>query len=354
MDKEIENIRLLRKIIEFFKAKENENIYNAEIILRCQFIVNNLLVQKRITNQLLFLELAHLFSNLQNVTSKNKDCIEAMELTFNMRNILNNIVDSFQQDKTQYIDNSPEFYDSKIKSLQEESDSLSRQIAKLKSNSSKEKREWIIKLKEEQAQKNELLEKLQEEKEKNEKRTNAIKNWEAKITSAFNHLRICISPLKNERKRLIWLYWIYFSASFSSAIALLFVLYFIYGKICEIPLEKWISYLSMAFPVPVIFGLLFGAITQMNRAQRQIVTITKEIHNLDYVELLLLAMNTLSSDVSQSMSRVNDAIDKIVEKHINYKSDALKEENLLKEEKKDSIPYDKLIGILKELKEIKE
>ena len=76
-------------------------------------------------------------------------------------------------------------------------------------------------------------------------------------------------------------------------------------------------------PVPIEAGLSWGFITQMNRAQRQLIILTKQIHEINYIEGLLLTLNTLSVDVNDSIIKVNTAINKLIDYQIKNGTDYL-------------------------------
>lgn len=87
-------------------------------------------------------------------------------------------------------------------------------------------------------------------------------------------------------------------------IILLAIELIIYWKISTIgEYPSWEQYWLMVIPIPVILGLLWGFITQMNRAQRLMVLLAKQIHEVKYTEGLLQALNTLSTDINESMQR---------------------------------------------------
>lgn len=82
------------------------------------------------------------------------------------------------------------------------------------------------------------------------------------------------------------------------------------------------------------------------------VVLAKHIHNVKYVEGLLLSLNRLAPDINNAIKRINDAIDKLVDNHLNLGGSSIFEENVIKkEEGKDNIPLDTIIKILKEVKE---
>lgn len=80
--------------------------------------------------------------------------------------------------------------------------------------------------------------------------------------------------------------------------------------------------------------------------------LAKHIHEIEYVEGLLLSLNSLSVDINDSMKRVNSAIDRLLDNHlsIGIKHSKYDEESIVKEEKKDMIPTDIIFKLLKEIK----
>lgn len=96
-------------------------------------------------------------------------------------------------------------------------------------------------------------------------------------------------------------------------------------------------------------GGLWGFITLMHKVQRQLVILAKYIHEIEYVEGLLLTTNTLSTNLEESMNKVNSAIDKLLNNHLNSNSVITEELSLEKEEKKDTMPYEEVIKIIKEV-----
>ena len=111
----------------------------------------------------------------------------------------------------------------------------------------------------------------------------------------------------------------------------------------------------MALPVPITLGLLWGFITQMNRAQRQMVVLSNKIHETKYTEGLLQALNTLSVDIGESMSKINDAISRLIDNHLhNMDSLRLDEKDLSKIEKQNALPLEQIPELIKLINKSKE
>ena len=203
---------------------------------------------------------------------------------------------------------------------------------------------------------NELVKKYKIELEENRKRDDAINNWKNKISEAFEGLEGPINRLVEEHKRLEWLYNVY---KWSSAVLVIFLIIIeiaIYIKIvCSDAYPTWEQYLPMALPVPITLGLLWGFITQMNRAQRQMVVLSNKIHETKYTEGLLQALNTLSVDIGESMSKINDAISRLIDNHLhNMDSMRLDEKEFSKIEKQNALPIEQIPELIKLINKSKE
>ena len=107
------------------------------------------------------------------------------------------------------------------------------------------------------------------------------------------------------------------------------------------------NYLPFYIPIPITGVLLWVFIVQMNRAQRQMVMLVENIHNVEYIEGLLLSLNTLSPSIENAVKRINEAIDRLLTNHLSIKDATINEESILKEEKKDLVPLDTVLKLLK-------
>ncbi len=245
--------------------------------------------------------------------------------------------------------NSEEYYNQKIKELQ-----LREEELKLSLTQNKNETEGQKKLAQETQEKlklveNELLKKKQEL-ELKQKQEDARNDWERKINQTFNNLKEYLKPLETEHSRLNILY------NFYAILGLITLLLIV---ICEITLlykiakadtiPSFSEYVLVLLPLPIAGALMWGFIFQMNRAQRQLVAISNNIHSTKYIQGLLLSINDLSLDINDSIVRVNTALDKIIANHLNRKniSNEIDQKN---EEGKDNIEFDKLLKIISTIK----
>lgn len=195
----------------------------------------------------------------------------------------------------------------------------------------------------------ELITRYEQEIEQNKKREDAINNWKIKIGEAFIGLKGPISKLQKEHSRLKCLYVIYGFTSIALVILLFWIEMIVCNKIeISTPYPTWEQYWSMILPVPIAIGMLWGFITQMNRAQRQMVVLARHIYEIEYIEGLLQALNTLSVDIAESMSKVNDAISRLIDNHLHsMNSMHIDEAHLQKLEKQDALPFEKIPELIK-------
>lgn len=217
----------------------------------------------------------------------------------------------------------------------------------------------IDSFKQEDDEKNNLKEKFniaqeriiqyEQEIEQSRKREDAINNWKTKITKAFQDLRGPINRLQKEHDRLKVLYKIYGFTSIALVLFLVFIEFIVCQKINNaILLPTWEQYWTTILPIPVAVGLLWGFITQMNRAQRQMVVLARQIYEIEYIEGLLQALNTLSIDIAESMSKINEAISRLIDNHLrNMDGMHIDETTLQKLEKQDALPYEKIPELIK-------
>lgn len=242
--------------------------------------------------------------------------------------------------------------------LEKQNSVLSNQLNRLNGliehyNEEKEKIEILQK---ENDRINDIVKKYETELEKSKQRDDAINNWKNKISEAFKGLEGPLNRLVDEHKRLEWLYNVYKWSSTVLVFFLIIIEIVVYVKIvCSDTYPTWDQYLPMALPVPITLGLLWGFITQMNRAQRQMVVLSNKIHEIKYTEGLLQALNTLSVDIGESMSKINDAISHLIDNHLrNMDSMRLDEKDLSKIEKQNALPIEQIPELIKLINKSKE
>ncbi|KAA6319107.1 hypothetical protein EZS27_030959, partial [termite gut metagenome] len=190
-----------------------------------------------------------------------------------LKELINYLPDILNTPEQSY--NSKSYYEEQISKIEKQRSSLLDEIEELKNSqmqTTEEREEYRLALSEKEI----ILQKYQEqianyklEKEEIAKRDNAIKDWNKKITDTFKELQISIKPIKNERRLLKYMFYSYAVLSFILVLGLGLIEYLICNKIyANINLITWRDYLHLVPPIPIAIGLLWGFITQLNRAQR--------------------------------------------------------------------------------------
>ena len=155
--------------------------------------------------------------------------------------------------------------------------------------------------------------------------------------------------MEEEKIRLDRMFYVYAGLC---VCVLLVLVYFEY-----VYLSKWqtptklIDYLPFYIPLPIVGGLLWVFIVQMNRAQRQLMLVAYELYHVDYVEGLLQAINMISPNVASATERIGNVLDIMIKKYIKTPSEFV-ESSLDKEISKDNIDLKTFINIAKEVKDV--
>jgi hypothetical protein len=245
--------------------------------------------------------------------------------------------------------NSEKYYNNKINELTDKELEL-RQKLKTTENITDEQREITknieLKLK---LIENEL-EKKKKELELKQKQEDAKTDWEEKINDTFTQLKEYLNPIKKEHQRLNILYYTFASLSIITIILIILIEVNAVYKISDSEdLPTLSKYIMLFLPLPIAGALMWGFVYQMNRAQRQLILISNNIHSINYIQGLLISINNLSPNVNDSITRINNALDKIILNHLDSKY-ITNETELIREEKKDNFDIDKLLKLIKTIK----
>lgn len=245
--------------------------------------------------------------------------------------------------------NSEKYYEDRIKQLELQKKSLEEELKEKQEESkiNQEEKEDALRNAEEQ------IRNYKSELEEKKKQENAISEWRNKIKNTFEELSCYLSPIKDEHERLKFLYKAYVRLT---GIVIIFIVVLEIIICCKFSstesFPNWKDHLTLLLPIPASGALLWAFISQLNRAQRQLVLLAKHIHEIEYTEGLLLSLNSLSIDMEDSMKRVNSAIDRLLDNHLSMGTELCRcdEDSIVKEEKKDMVPVDLILKLIKEVK----
>ena len=155
--------------------------------------------------------------------------------------------------------------------------------------------------------------------------------------------------MEKEKTRLNWMFNVY-AILCVCVLGVLVYFEFVYLSKWEAP-TKLIDYLPFYIPVPIVGGLLWAFIYQMNRAQRQLMLVAYELYHVDYVEGLLQAINMVSPNVTSASEKIGNVLDIMIKKHITTPSE-LFDFSLDKEISKDNIDLKTFVNVAKEVKDV--
>jgi len=253
--------------------------------------------------------------------------------------------------KSQKAGNSEIYYTNKIKELEFKKEELEKELNSTKGDLDNKSEETLeLEKQSENIQKD--LKNYKNQLELKKKEEDAKNAWADKIESTFKNLKEYLKPISVEHRRLKLLWGVYSVLSVFLIVSIVIIEYKAILKFASLEsLPKFKEYIMIFLPLPVAGGLLWGFIFQMNRAQRQLVVLAQNIHSVEYVQGLLLAINNLSPSIDDAIIRINRALDKLIDNHLSQE-EVNTESGLVKEENKDSLPIDSVIKILKEAKGI--
>lgn len=240
--------------------------------------------------------------------------------------------------------NSESYYTKQINELQEKENALNKEIEDLKQKNAEhqEKENELESIKEQ-------IKQYEIEKDELKKKLDARDNIKGKISEAFTELKKHISHLEIEKTRLNWMFYIYALLSVAVLGALIAFEWNYISNWADA--DKWMDYLPFYIPVPIAGGLLWVFISQMNRAQRQLIQVANVLHHIDYVEGLLLAINHISTDVNSASDKICHVLDHLIKNHMSS-PDGLSEQSLDAEISKDNINLNTFLNLAKEVKEV--
>lgn len=293
-------------------------------------------------------EFVHMAQAIKSCIEKIEDSVDEDQQNLYLSRIRYYVFNLFRlclNNSNQPLDyNTESYYTQQIKELQEKERTLNKELLDLKRNQTDHK--------ETENELNLIKEKIKEyelEKDDLKKKLDARENIKERISTAFDELKKHISHLKMEKKRLNWMFGIY---AFLCIAVLAVLIYFEFSYLSKWEdANRWIDYLPFYIPVPIVGGLLWVFISQMNRAQRQLMQVANALYHIDYVEGLLLAINHISSDVNSASEKICNVLDGLIRNHMAI-SDGLSEQSLDAEIAKDNIKLHTFINLAKEVKEV--
>lgn len=345
--KALEEIEEIREILYHIEKILQESDLNISEKLNAYEIINSL--SKNLENYNIRQRIKeNLYPFYNELGKKNKiSKIEISDLVV-ILNYLNNRLEVSDLYHNNSI-NSEEYYSRKINDLEQRESEL-KEILTFNQNETEEQRRVAVETKEKLKLIENELNLKKKELEIKEKQEDAKNDWEQKINETFNNLKKYLKPIEIERDRLNILYYVFATLGILTLLAIIICEIVLLVKISSVEgLPKLSEYIVVLLPLPIAGALMWGFIFQMNRAQRQLIALSNNIHSINYIQGLLLSINNLSIDINDGITRVNNALDKIISNHLNRKA-LVNENDFRNEEDKDKLEIDKVLKILTAIK----
>lgn len=324
------------------ECMENENLNKSNILQRRINYIYSMLKVNPICFYKHFKEVELIIQNIKLFLKKAKNPNDENYLYLaRIRSLINKLHRLCLPD-TDY--NSEDYYIKQIGELKNKESELNKQLLNLKQKEAEhEETENNLNYVKEQIKQYEI------EIEELKKKSDARENIKVRISTAFEELKKHISHLKNEKTRLNWMFYIY---AFLSICVFVGLIYFECKFLSQWKTgNKWVDYLHFYIPIPIFGGLLWVFISQMNRAQRQLMQVANALYHIDYVEGLLLAINQISTDVNSASDKICSVLNHLIKNHMST-SDNLSEQSLDAEISKDNINLNTFLNLAKEVKEV--
>lgn len=333
-------INLINFISDFIN--NDKSLYNEVLPILLNLKDN---IQHKYIRKLVIDELGPFLKRLNALSENDQDSFVFNELneTIKLLNLKITLPEHFDNI------NSESYFNIKIKQLEKREKELRDILNSNESQTVEQKK--ITEETQEKLKKIEIeLNKKKKELEIKQRQEDARNNWEDKITKTFDSLKDYLKPLKMEYNRLNILYYAFAFLTFFTLVIILVVEFKLINKLSsQNELPTLYEYIMILIPLPIAGALMWGFLYQMNRAQRQLIILSNNIHSINYIQGLLISINNLAPDINDGISRINSALDIIIANHLNRKL-LSKESEIIEEENKDSIEIDKLLKVIKAVK----
>ena len=154
-------------------------------------------------------------------------------------------------------------------------------------------------------------------KEKNEvlNKEQIIQDWDEKIQQTFSYLKQSTVDIESEKQKASQEYEHIMNMIYVLCVIVLVWLFAVYKVlfVSKLWFTGWMSFLPYYLPIPLFIAIFWALIVQKNRASKLSITLSDELYKIRYMEGLLLAVNKLSDTTQSSVSRINKALDLMVE-----------------------------------------
>lgn len=166
-----------------------------------------------------------------------------------------------------------------------------------------------------------LIEKLKKERQESRNDQNIEEEWEKRIKESFNYLEAQTKNIE-KRKNLLNIEYYIFLSIFPILTVFLIIwfckLYCHLIGVGEITIQTYSHLLPFYIPIPIIAALFWVSIVQKNRCCKLIIALEEELFHIKYQQGLLMAINKLSINPEEAVSRINHTLDTMMSTYLNH------------------------------------
>lgn len=321
---DVDTSRVVLRIRQLTNLLRNATIYTATIEKLYEYYPQLIDILNTIKNKLFVLD--------QEVVNQLEDIVDD-GLKWYKEETLDKVADG----------DSIELLKENIKTNEKELQNAQQAMKKLQDEGKKDSREYIRLERKAVTLESNIVEQkdMVEAKGKRAGQTEALNERVKFVTTGLDE---AIKDLKDEKSRLediynnyLWGCRIVFGALLAWESFLIFTLY------PQLSFNNWKNYIPLYLPLPLLGGLLWVCIYQMNKAQRQMVMLASMLQRFRYKDSLLKASVNLYADMRKNEEHVATLIDDVM-KHAEIDT-----ENIEKEYDKTilSLPFDKIVELVK-------
>lgn len=168
-------------------------------------------------------------------------------------------------------------------------------------------------------------------------KSDIINDWNINIENAFKALNDGAKSINDEYKRVKYIHSFYFLGLLFSCILLFFLMKFVITSLyLHSEPVKYVEFIPYYLPLGFCGTIIWLCVSQMNKAQRQLIALSDKIYRIKYLEGSLKGLNHVEQDKKVLSQKTIHVLDKIIDKHLNESFKSMDENTIIKEEKKDN------------------
>lgn len=240
--------------------------------------------------------------------------------------------------------NTKEYYDEQIQKQEKALEEINENLTKMEDDGQKQSSDYKKLVRKKIAVKTAIYD-LQNKSEKRKEMDDRTKALNNKVEPLTTNVDNAIKELTTEKNRLEEMYGLYKCLlKIVLVVLLVWESFLIYKLYPVLDLYHPLKYVPFYLPIPLVAGLLWMCIYQINKAQHKMVLLANTIQKIKYKDSLLHTSINLYADMRKNEDHVAQIIDKIIESNDKDK-DALEIDE--RYNNSYTLPFDNIIELVK-------